>query len=88
LSHPASLYTYSATITAMKEVIEGIEKDFQREIGQKQEQVSTTLNKLREVTLKLGKERERMNQLRRMLREHGELRQHCKNFVEPSKKKI
>lgn len=77
---PAVVQKREDIVKSMKEVIEGIEKDFQREIGQKQEQVSTTLNKLREVTLKLGKERERMNQLRRMLREHGELRQHCKNL--------
>lgn len=64
----------------MKEVIAQIEKDFQAEIEQKQEQVSSTLNQLREVTLKLGKERERMDQLRQRSREHGELRQHCRNL--------
>jgi regulatory protein SWI6 len=66
--------------TAMQEVIAGIEKDFQTEISQKQEQVSTTLNQLREVTLKLGKEREKMNRLRQRSREHVELRQHCRNL--------
>jgi len=64
----------------MKEVIAQIEKDFQTEIEQKQGRVSSTLNQLREVTLKLGKEREKMNQLRLRSREHSELRQHCRNL--------
>lgn len=64
----------------MKGIIADLDKEFQVEISQKQEHVSTTLNQLREVTLKLGKERERMESLRRRTREHAELRQHCQNL--------
>jgi predicted nuclease with TOPRIM domain len=39
-----------------------------------------TLNQLREVTLKLGKEREKMEQLRQRSRQHSELQQHCQNL--------
>lgn len=67
-------------LIALKEIIANIEKDFQAEISQKQDQVSATLNQLREVTLKLGKEREKMESLRRRNREHAELRQHCQNL--------
>lgn len=56
------------------------EKDFQGEIEAKQEQVTSTLNRLREVTLKLGKEKEKMNQLRQRSRQHSELKQHCQNL--------
>ena len=72
--------THANTPTAIKEVIAKIEKDFQVEISQKQEQVSTTLNQLREVTIKLGRERDKMNHLRQRNREHSELRQHCINL--------
>lgn len=64
----------------IKDSIAGLEKDFQGEIEAKQEQVMATLNQLREVTLKLGKEREKMNQLRQRSRQHAELRQHCQNL--------
>lgn len=65
---------------AIKGLIAGTEKDFQGEIEAKQEQVTSTLNRLREVTLKLGKEKEKMNQLRQRSRQHSELKQHCQNL--------
>jgi regulatory protein SWI6 len=64
----------------MKDLIATIENDFQTEISTKQDAVSSTLNQLREVTLKLGKERDKMNDLRQRSRDHGELRQHCINL--------
>jgi regulatory protein SWI6 len=64
----------------MKDVIATIEKDFQTEISAKQEAVASTLNQLREITVKLGKERDKMNDLRQRSRDHGELRQHCINL--------
>lgn len=64
----------------MQDLITGLEKDFQTELSTKQERVSSTLNNLREVTLKLGKEREASNQLRQRVREHSDLRQHCRNL--------
>ncbi|KAH8155358.1 uncharacterized protein LAJ45_00368 [Morchella importuna] len=67
-------------VNLIKDAIAGLEKDFQGEIEAKQEQVMATLNQLREVTLKLGKERENMNQLRQRSRQHAELRQHCQNL--------
>lgn len=75
--------TYSNVIplfSVIKDAIAGLEKDFQGEIEAKQEQATTTLNQLREVTLKLGKEREKTNQLRQRSRQHAELRQHCQNL--------
>lgn len=64
----------------MQDLITGLEKDFQTELSTKQERVSSTLNSLREVTLKLGKEREASDQLRQRVREHSDLRQHCRNL--------
>lgn len=77
---PAVVQKREDIVKSMKEVIATIEKDFQTEISAKQEAVSSTLNQLREVTLKLGKEREKMNALRQRSRDHGELRQHCINL--------
>lgn len=42
--------------------------------------MTATLNRLREVTLKLGKEREKMEQLRQRSRQHSELQRHCQNL--------
>ncbi|KAI5779229.1 hypothetical protein EDC01DRAFT_308917 [Geopyxis carbonaria] len=77
---PAVVQKREDIVHSMKEVIAGIEKEFQGEIELKQEQVSSTLNQLREATLRLGKERDSMNQLRQRSRENAELRQHCRNL--------
>ncbi|CAZ86004.1 unnamed protein product [Tuber melanosporum] len=77
---PAVVQKRQDIMKAIKGLIAGTEKDFQGEIEAKQEQVTGTLNRLREVTLKLGKEKEKMNQLRQRSRQHSELKQHCQNL--------
>ncbi|RPA94470.1 apses-domain-containing protein [Choiromyces venosus 120613-1] len=77
---PAVVQKRQDIMKAIKGLIAGTEKDFQGEIEAKQEKVTSTLNRLREVTLKLGKEKEKMNQLRQRSRQHSELKQHCQNL--------
>ncbi|TGZ78535.1 apses-domain-containing protein [Ascodesmis nigricans] len=78
-------------VQSMQNLITDLEKDFQSELSQKQTRCSTTLNNLREVTLKLGKEREATNKLRQCAREHSELQQHCRNLrraIEEEKERL